>query len=82
MRPITRAAAAPTSTTEPARPTRTEERDALLEEALARPGVREAMRVYDDWQKSQQVLETYRETTRERPVVIATDHTNFDPSRL
>ena len=40
------------------------------------------MRVYDDWQKSQQVLETYRETTRERPVVIATDHTNFDPSRL
>ena len=78
----TRADEESTSTTEPARPTRTEERDALLEEALARPGVREVMRVHGNWQELQQVLETYQNATHARPVIIATNHTNFDPSRI
>ena len=62
-------------------PARAQQREALLQEALAPPGVREAMRAYNDWWQVEQVLMAYREATRpRRPVIIATDHTNFDPS--
>ena len=66
----------------PSPPTRTEEQEALLQEALARPGIRELMRVYGNWKEQDQAQEPYREAMRERPVLIATDHINVDPSRL
>ncbi len=62
--------------------TRTEEKNALLQEALAQPGVRDALRVQGGWQEPLRVLQHYQEITREYPAVIATDHANFDPSRL
>ena len=61
-------------------PARAQPREALLQEALAPPGVREAMRAYNGWWQVEQVLVAYRETTREKSITIATDHTNFDPS--
>ena len=66
----------------PTPPTRTEEQEALLQEALARPGISEVMRVYENWQETDRAQEPYREAMRDRPVIIATDHVNVDPSRL
>ena len=65
----------------PTLPTRTEEQEALLQEALARPGIVELMRVYGSWKKQDQAQEPYREAMRDRPVIIATDRVNADPSR-
>ena len=59
---------------------RVQQHAALLQEALAQPGVREAMRVHNDWAQREQALVAYREAAREKPVIIATDHTNFDSS--
>ena len=60
---------------------RAQQREALLQEALAQPGIREVMRVYNDYWQVEQVQRAYREATRpRRPVIIATDHTNFDPN--
>lgn len=61
----------------PSPPTRTEQQEALLQEALARPGIVELMRVYGNWKKQ----EPYREALRDRPVIIATDRVNVAPSR-
>ena len=61
-------------------PARAQQHAALLQEALAPPGVREAKRAYNGWWQVEQVLVAYRETTREKSITIATDHTNFDPS--
>ena len=59
---------------------RAQEHAALLKEALAQPGVREAMNAYNDWAQVEPALAAYREATREEPTIIATDHANFDPS--
>ena len=45
----------------PRNPTRTEQQEALLQEALARPGFVELMRVYGNWKKQDQAQEPYRE---------------------
>ena len=66
----------------PPPPTRTEQQEALLQEALARPGIPEVMRVYGNWKEQDRAQEPYREAMRGRPVIIATDHINGDPSRL
>ena len=66
----------------PSSPTRTEQQEALLQEALARPGILEVMRVYENWKEQDQAQEPYREAMRDHPVIIATDHVNVDPFRL
>jgi hypothetical protein len=66
----------------PSPPTRTEQQEALLQEALARPGISEVMRVYENWKEQDRAQEPYREAMRDPPVIIATDHVNVDPSRL
>ena len=39
---------------------RQQERDALVERAMQRPGIREVMRVYEDWKRADRVLGSHR----------------------
>lgn len=55
---------------------REQKRKTMLEEALSRPGVREAMKVYEQWQRQDQGLDPYRAATKERSQIITTDHAN------
>ena len=48
----------------------------MLKAALARPGVREFMEVYRDWQKADRGLDAYRSATREPPITTTTDRTS------
>ncbi len=52
------------------------ERDAMLREALARPGVREVMKVYGGWQQADRGLDAYRAASRKGGIVTTTDHAN------
>ena len=45
----------------------------LLEAALARPGVREVMKVYGDWQEKDRALDVYRSTTKKPERITTTD---------
>lgn len=45
----------------------------LLESALARPGVREVMKVYGRWQEKDQLLNAYRSATRRPQRITTTD---------
>ena len=45
----------------------------LLESALARPGVREVMKVYGDWQEKDRALDVYRSTTKKPERITTTD---------
>ena len=56
---------------------REEERVALLEEALGRPGIREAMKVYQDWQRADRGLDAYRAATKTPRIITTTDHVNI-----
>ena len=53
-----------------------QEHAAMLEEALARPGVREVMRVYQNYQKADKGLDPYHLATKQPEVVITTDYAN------
>ena len=55
---------------------REQEYAAMLEEALARPGVREVMQVYQNYQKADKGLNPYRLATKHLGIVITTDRTN------
>ena len=55
---------------------REQEHANLLREALARPGVREAMEVYQNWQRTDQGLDSYREATKDPQIITTTDHAN------
>lgn len=55
---------------------RVQQRDAMLEAALARPGVREFMEVYQDWQKADRGLDAYRWATKEPLITTTTDRTS------
>lgn len=48
----------------------------LLQEALERPGIRELMRVYEDWRQVDRGLDSYRAATREPRRITTTDHAN------
>ena len=48
----------------------------LLQEALERPGIREIMRVYEDWRQVDHGLDSYRAATREPQRITTTDHAN------
>jgi len=53
--------------------------DALLEEALSRPGVREAMEVYQNWRKADRQLADWRRASAPRRIVKTTDRVNPPP---
>ena len=55
---------------------REQARTALLENALKRPGIREIMRVYEDWRHVDHGLDAYRASTREPQRITTTDHAN------
>ena len=56
---------------------REQDRKAMLETALARPGVREVMAVYQNWQKADSGLDAYRATTKEPLTITTTDRANL-----
>lgn len=55
---------------------REKEHAALLKEALDRPGVREAMKVFHDWQRADRGLDAYRAATKVPYVTRTTDRAN------
>ncbi len=55
---------------------RAKDHEAMLEEALARPGVREVMSVFEHWRKTDQGLDAYRLATRENGRVTYSNSTN------
>ena len=48
----------------------------MLRAALARPGVREVMKVYQGWQKADQGLTPYRLATKEPQQITTTNSAN------
>ena len=53
-----------------------QERETLLQKALARPGVREVMQVYKTWQEQDKGLNAYRIATRKSFKITVTNHAN------
>lgn len=53
-----------------------QEREALLQKALDRPGIPEVMRVYGLWQERDEWLNSYRIATRKSFVFTDTNRTN------
>lgn len=64
------------STITGAKRTRAEAHDAMLQEALSRPGVREFMEVYRNWQDVDKDLEAYRKASRHRNEITTSDRTS------
>ena len=56
---------------------RERDRKAMLEVALARPGVREVMEVYRNWQEADSGLDAYRAATKEPLRTMTTDRANM-----
>ena len=54
---------------------REREHDAMLQEALARPGVRDVMKLYDGWREKDRGLDAYRAATRTPASTTTTNHT-------
>ncbi len=54
---------------------REKEHAEMLKLVLARPGVREAMKVYDDWKEKDRGLDAYRSATKEPEHVLTTNYT-------
>lgn len=48
----------------------------MLEAALARPGVREVMKVYGGWQEKDRGLDSYRSATKEAQSIVTTNSSN------
>lgn len=67
-----------TRATEKAGPGREQTRAAMLEAALARPGVREFMDVYHSWQELDRGLDPYRLATKRPEQITTTDHANTE----
>ena len=61
---------------QPTKSKRERERAAMLEEALARPGVREVMEVYQHWQKADRAMEPYRMAARQHETVTTSDRSS------
>ena len=55
---------------------REQEHADMLKEALARPGIREVMKVYRDYQQVDRGLDAYRLATRQRGKVTRTTRTH------
>ena len=52
----------------------------MLEAALARPGIREVMKVYGGWQEKDQMFDAYRSAARKPERTTTTD--SSAPTRL
>lgn len=50
--------------------------DTMLQEALSRPGVREAMQVYQKWREANNDVDRYRRATNRRQRVTTSDRTS------
>lgn len=59
---------------------REQEHAELLERALARPGIREVMDVYDNWREKEQGLYAYRAATKKPEHITTTNSTNYPKS--
>lgn len=57
---------------------REREHAAMLEAALARPGVREAMQVFGGWREKDQALDAYRAATKAPTRTATTNSSNID----
>ena len=55
---------------------REQERVAMLEAALARPGFREVMQIYGGWREKDRGLDAYRAATRPAGRIATTDTSN------
>ena len=55
---------------------REREHTELLERALARPGVREVMNVYDNWREKDRGLNSYRAATKNPERITTTNSSN------
>ena len=64
-------------TVKPQSSNREQEHAAMLKEALARPGVREVMQVYQNHQKVDKGLDPYRLATKHPEKLLTTDRTNL-----
>lgn len=53
-----------------------QEYDAMLQKALARPGVREVMQAYKTWRELDGRLSAYRRAARKAFKITATSHAN------
>ena len=58
------------------KPNRDQQHAAMLKEALARPGVREVMQVYQNYQETDKGLDSYRQAIKCPEIVTTTDHAN------
>lgn len=56
---------------------REREHAAMLETALARPGVREAMQVFGGWQEKDRCLDAYRAATKAPTRTTTTNSSNI-----
>ena len=48
----------------------------MLQVALQRPGVREAMAIHDHWQEAERGLSSYRTIGKRPHSITSTDHAN------
>ena len=55
---------------------RKREHEKMLKEALSRPGVREMMRLYQNWKQLDRGLDAYRAATKTHQIATITDHAN------
>ena len=55
---------------------REQEHMKLLERALARPGVREVINVYDNWREKDRGLNSYRAATKKPERITTTNSSN------
>ena len=55
---------------------RQQEHAEMLEAAIARPGIREVMKVYGSWQEKDRALDIYRSATKEARRTVTTNSSN------
>lgn len=55
---------------------RAETHDAMLREALSQPGVREVMKVYENWRVADESLAHYRRALKRRRQMETSNHTS------
>ena len=56
---------------------REREHNELLEAALARPGIREVMKVYGEWQEKDRGLDVYRSATKKGQRIVTSNSSNI-----
>ena len=64
------------ATDQRSRSTREQEHAEMLTAAVARPGVREAMKVFHDWQRKDRGLDAYRAVMDRTEKTTTTNHAN------